>query len=500
MNLDRRRFFTHSAALAAALAAPRLSFAALQTLTGVDDDVRAVTGDRRDIVLDRASVSELADALRGYLILPGSAGYDEARQVLNASIDKYPALIVQPTGVADVRTAVDFAREHSLLTAVKCGGHSWSGKSSCNGGLQIDLSRLRHVRVDPQARRAWAAGGSLLGELDHEAMAHGLVTTAGTVSHTGIGGLTLGGGFGRLARRFGLALDNVRAVDIVTADGQLRHASADENPDLYWGVRGGGGNFGIVTSFEFELHPMQRTVTGGEYIYPLARAREVLDFYLEFGASSPDNLYTDLIMMKPPGDAPGIVMLHVCHSGSAAEAEKDLAPVERLGAPLQSTIRAVDYVALQRAFDYSDPRGSGTYLKSGFVQDPDRAVVDAIVDGFEPDPARMTMLFFQVAGGAIARVPADATAFPHRYATHTMFTTSDWPAGADGSKHMAYTRAYWKTLEPYTQGYYTNETADEGQQAINRNYQGNFARLQQVKDRYDPTNLFRLNANVPPSA
>ena len=227
----------------------------------------------------------------------------------------------------------------------------------------------------------------------------------------------------------------------------------------------------------------------------------MLDFYLDYGASAPDNLYLDLIMMKPPGDAPGVILIHVCHSGSAAEAERDLAPVEqRLGAPLQSTIRAIDYVALQRAFDYSDPRGTGTYLKSGFVQDPPRSLIDAIVEGFEPDPRRTTMLFFQVAGGAISRVPADATAFPHRYATHTMFTTTDWPAGTDGSEHIAYTRAYWKTLEPFTHGYYTNETADEGQQAINRNYQGNFARLQRVKARFDPGNLFRLNANVPPAA
>jgi len=487
-----------AAAVAAACASPGLTEAALRALTEVTSDVLAVTGDREEVVLEKAAVAELRDALRGRLLLPGSEGYEEARLVLNASIDKHPALVVQPTGVADIQQAVTFAKDHRLLTAVKCGGHSWSGKSSCDGGLQIDLSRFRNVRVDPAARRAYAAGGSLLGELDHEAMAQGLVTTAGTVSHTGIGGLTLGGGYGRVARRFGLTLDNVRAVDIVTADGELRHASAEENADLYWGVRGGGGNFGVVTNFEFELHPMQRTVVGGEYIYPLERARDVLDFYLDYSVNAPDKLYLDLILMKPPGDAPGGIMIHVCHSGTAQEAERDLAPIDALGTPVQNTVRAVDYVALQRAFDYSGPRVSGTYLKSGFVENPPAEVADAIVDGFEPHPGRTTMLFFQVAGGAISRVPADATAFPHRFATHTMFTTSDWPAGTDGSEHMAYTRAYWKTLEPYTRGFYTNESADESQQVLNRNYMGNFERLVAVKNRYDPTNLFRLNANVRP--
>lgn len=500
-TMNRRHFFRQSAALAvaAAVATPRLSAAAMQALTAVNDDVLAVTGDRKETVIEKAALAELRDALRGPLLLPGNEGYETARHVLNASIDKHPALIVQPTGVADVQNAVTFARERQLLTAVKCGGHSWSGKSSCDGGLMIDLSRLRHVRVDPARRRAFVAGGSLLGEMDHETMAHNLVTTAGTVSHTGVGGLTLGGGFGRVARRFGLALDNVRSVDVVTADGQLRHAGPDDHEDLYWGVRGGGGNFGVVTNFEFELHPMQRTVVGGEYIFPLARARDVLSFYMDYSVETSDKLYTDLIMMQPPGGAPGAIMLHICHSGTPAEAERDLAPIAKLGPPLQTTVRPIDYVALQRAFDSTDPRGTGTYLKSGFVTDPGSRLADTIVDGFEGDPRRMTMLFFQVAGGAIGRVPADATAFPHRYATHTMFATSGWPAGTDGAPHMAHTRAYWKTLEPFTDGYYTNETSNEGQQVINSNYKGNFERLVAVKNRYDPGNLFRLNANIQPT-
>jgi FAD/FMN-containing dehydrogenase len=496
----KRRYFLRStiaAAVAASLASQQSFGAALRALTLATADIEAVKADGGSAVLEKAAVNELGDALRGNLLLSGSEGYDVARRVMNPSIDKHPALIVQATGAADIQHAVNFARERRLLLAVKCGGHSWSGKSTCDGGMLIDLSTFRNVRIDPKKRRAYVAGGSLLGELDHEAMAHGLVTTAGTVSHTGVSGLTLGGGFGRVARRFGLALDNVKSVDIVTADGQLRHASADENPDLYWGVRGGGGNFGVVTSFEFELHPMQRSVTSGEVVFPLERAGDLLSFYAD-SAEAPDNLYSDLVIMAPPGEPP-VALLHVCHSGSPAEAERDLASLKKLGQPLANTIGAADYVAVQRKFDNSDPRAMGEYLKSGFIRGIDGALVQAITAGYRPDPARMTALFFQVSGGAISRVPGDATAFPHRYASHSMFSLIGWPVDTDPEPHKAWQREYWSTLEPFTDGYYTNETANEGQKAINDNYRGNYDRLVQVKKRYDPGNLFRLNANIQPA-
>lgn len=501
--MNRRSFCKGSvaAAVAASLAATQSSFAALKTLSVVPLKIPAVTGDREPINLERAAIAELADALRGNLLLPGSDGYDTARHVRNGSINKYPALIVQPTGVADIQQAVNFARERELLLAVKCGGHSWSGKSSCDGGMQIDLSTFRHVRVDSNRRLAYAAGGSLLGELDHEAMALGLVTTAGTVSHTGIGGLTLGGGFGRLARRFGLALDNVRAVDIVTADGQLRHASADNNPDLYWGVRGGGGNFGVVTEFQFDLHPMQRTVVGGDMVFPIAKARDVLRFYADHYDKASDNLYIDLIMMQPPGEADGVIIVHVCHSGTEAEAEQELKMFEKLGTPVHNSVQKMLYVDIQKNWDEADPRALASYMKSGFVSEIDDRLVDSIVDNFEPRPDRMTSLFFQVAGGAISRVPVENTAFPHRYASHAMFTITAWPTGADGGdRHIADARRYWSTLEPFTRGYYTNETSNESQQVINQNYQQNLDRLVAVKTRYDKSNLFRLNANVKPQA
>ena len=273
--MDRRLFLRSAVATSLSTALPWQALLAAGPITA---ELPAIQGSGGTTVLKPNDLEDLRRSLRGSLLLRGDTGYEQARRVLNQSINKYPALVVQPTGAADVRTAVNFARDHELLLAVKCGGHSFAGKSTCDGGMQIDLSRLRGARVDPAARLAYVAGGSLLGDLDHEALALGLVTTAGTVSHTGVGGLTLGAGFGRLARRFGLALDNLKAVDIVTADGRLLHASAEENPDLFWGVRGGGGNFGIVTGFVFGLHEMQRQVLGGDLIYPFSRARELLEF------------------------------------------------------------------------------------------------------------------------------------------------------------------------------------------------------------------------------
>jgi FAD/FMN-containing dehydrogenase len=496
--MDRRDFLKSS--IAAALGASLANSRALAALTPVSADIEAVTGNGAKVILARSDVQVLRDSLRGALLLPGQPGYDEARRVLNASIDKHPALVVQPSGAADVRTAVRFARQHNMLLAVKCGGHSYAGKSTCEGGMQIDLSRFRAVRIDPDARIAYVAGGSLLGELDHEAMSVGLVTTAGTVSHTGVGGLTLGAGFGRLARRFGLALDNVRGVDIVTADGRLLHASAEENPDLFWGVRGGGGNFGVVTTFEFALHPMSRQVIGGEIVFPISRARELLDFFANYSPGAPDDLYCDAVMSAPPGGKDGVFLIEVCYSGPAGDADRVLAPLRKLGKPLKDSIKPVDYVQLQRSGDRTDPRNEGQYLKSGFIDDFPPGLVTALMDGFQPDPGRSTTVFFQHSGGAIGRVAPDATAFPHRRSKLNMFAVVTWPMDSDAAPHIAYVKDYWARLQPFTDGYYTNEVAFEPQRQVDENYQGNIGRLTELKNKYDPTNLFRLNANVKPTA
>lgn len=493
-----RRHFLHSAVATGVASALPLRLV-LADMSGVSDQIAAVSGTGAEVVIERAAVQELADSLRGSLLLPGNVGYDVARRVLNESIDRHPAMIVQPTGVADIQNAVTFARERDLLLAVKCGGHSYAGKSTCQGGLQIDLSTFRHARVDPKSRTAFVAGGSLLGELDREAMAHGLVTTAGTVSHTGVGGLTLGGGFGRLGRRFGLALDNVGGFDIVTADGRLRHASADVNSDLYWALRGGGGNFGVVTSFEFGLHPMQPDIVGGEVMYPIDRAREIVAFYTDYAFTAPEELYCDFWMqrtMTGEGDGVGI---HVCFSGPEAQAEKALAPLRALGKPLFDSIRKQPYVAIQQSWDNTDPRNEGQYLKSGFVNDLPAELANRLVDGFEGDPGRNTTLFFQHSGGAIGRVAPDATAFAHRKSQANMFCTVTWPLDSDATPQIDYLRRYWTELEPYTDGWYTNDASDEPQRVLNANYQGNFARLQKIKNQHDPGNLFRLNANIKPT-
>jgi FAD/FMN-containing dehydrogenase len=495
--MNRRRFIRNSlsAAVAASLPLGPLWASLRHTPTEVTADINALTGDGAQLTLKQPEVQELSDALKGKLLLPGSEGYDEARLLLNPDFDKHPALVVQPTGAADVSTAVTFARDQGLLLAVKCGGHSAAGVSSCDGGMQIDLSHYRAVRVDPRARTARVAGGSLLGELDHESMVHGLVTTAGTVSHTGVGGLTLGGGFGRLARRYGLTLDNVLEYDIVTADGQLRRAAPDENPDLYWALRGGGGNFGVVTSFLFRLHPMQREVVNAGFSFPLSEARQVLNFFGEYADSAPDEMHVGGGIGGAAGKEAG-VFIGVVWSGDANRAEDLIAPIRKAGTVKTENVRSIDYVALQRSGDYDDPRAFSGYMKSGFTGKFTPAMVDDLVDNFEHRPDRATRVVFQQSGGAIGRVAPDATAFAHRESKHNMLSFVSWKFGEDGSEHVRYIKSHWAHMEPYTRGFYTNDLFSEGAAVINANYRGNYPRLLQIKQQYDPTNLLRLNANI----
>jgi FAD binding domain/Berberine and berberine like len=499
---SRRRFLGSSlVATAALLPASRAWSAILSPSAAVDRDLDALTGDGKQVTLKMAEVQDLGSALRGNLILSGHPAYDPARRVWNAQMDKHPALIIQPRGAADVRNAVQFARASNLLVAVKGGGHSPSGKSTCERGMLIDLSLLRGVNVVPQDRIAHVLGGSLLGDLDHEAMAHGLVTTAGTVSHTGVGGLTLGGGFGRVARRFGLALDNVRSVEIVTANGEILRASAQENPELYWGVRGGGGNFGVVTAFDFDLHPMQRQVYGGSILFPLSQARSVLNFYSDIEGTLPDEMYLSGAISSNGGFSgrSGVGFI-VCHSGTPENAEKVLRQIRSAGTPIADSVKPVDYVTLQRSGDLDEKRAIGSYSKTGFVKKISPQLIDAMVNGLEEDPQRQTHVGFQHCGGAISRVANDATAFPHRGIHATSLLTVDWPGNVDPTPHVKWLLAYWDSIRPHTDGFYTNDASDETQKMLDENYLGNLPRLVALKKRYDPTNLFRLNANVRPAA
>ncbi|MBL8987674.1 MAG: FAD-binding oxidoreductase [Gemmatimonadetes bacterium] len=500
----RRRTFVRSslfAMTAPALARHQGTNPLFREAPRFPQDLSALTGDGKRITLTGKAIADLRASLRGPVLLAGNDGYEQARQILNPSFNKHPALIAQPTGAADIRTAVNFARDNGgLLLAVKCGGHSHSGQSTCDGGMVIDLSRFRNVWVDPAARRARVTGGTLLGQVDHETMAHGLVTTMGTVSHTGAGGLVTGGGFGRLGRRYGLSIDNLISADVVTADGELRRASAEENPDLFWGIRGGGGNFGIVTSFEFRLHPMQRRVVGGIMAFPFARARDILDVYAEVGQKGPDELEVGFMFMRPPGGAPAVAAIAVCYCGLEANAERALAPIRKLGTPISDQVRAIDYVALQKSGDVDDPRATGTYLKSGFIADMPAGLASAIIDGLEGDPARQTQVFSQLSGGAINRVAPDATAFAQRDIMGNLLSSVGWKQGDDPTEHIKWIKQYWARIEPFTRGFYVNDLeTDHTNSAVSANYRSNHNRLVTIKNKYDPRNLFRLNANVKPT-
>jgi FAD/FMN-containing dehydrogenase len=503
--MKRRTFLRSSLAAAAAatvtLPRPRSLAGLYQEAPQVPPDVNAVTGDGAEITLRGSEIADLSGRLKGRLLLSGDEGYDAARRILNPSFDKHPALVAQVTGVADIRTAVDFARDHELLVAVKCGGHSASGKSTCDGGMQIDLSPFRGTRIDPDARKAWVTGGSLLGQLDHEAMAFGLVTPMGTVSHTGVGGLVTGGGFGRLARRFGLAVDNLTSVHVVTADGQFHRANAEENSDLFWGVRGGGGNFGIVTDFEFDLHPMQREVVGGAIVFPIDRAAEVLSLFSEYSLEAPDELSMGFFVSHPPGGEQPAAGIGVCYSGPQNDADGVLAPIRKLGNPLHDGFETMDYVALQKSGDVDDPRARAGYLKSGFLTEMPEGLISAIVEGLEGHPDRATAVFYQQSGGAIGRVANDAMAFSHRDAIGNLLSAVDWEHGwRDPTEHIAWERRFWSTLEPFTKGFYTNDLeVEETSAGVNANFRENYPRLVELKNKYDPGNLFRLNANIQPT-
>ena len=488
----KRRHFV-SAGLALAATWPIRGFTSV--LKGVGD-LPAKTFAGGDIVLPGSSIEALAASLRGDLLIQGSEGYDSTRRVWNAMFDKKPALIARCTGASDVRHAVDFAREHQLLTAVRAGGHSLSGKSTCNGGLVIDLQQMQGVRVDPEAKRAYLESGSLLGQLDHETAAFGLATTAGTVSHTGAAGLTLGGGFGWLGRRFGLACDNVASFDVVTADGHFLRASDEENMDLFWGLRGGGGNFGVVTSIEYRLHRMDPMILGGYIAWPLDQARDVLRFYRDIALDAPDvvNLGPDL-HSEPDGRMVGIT---VCWSGDHGEGEAWLKKLRAFGKPAHVDIAPMPYVALQTRDDETLAFGKYYYLRSGFLTQLKDDGIDIIIDSFRRMPD-WYVLFFDHGGGAYRHMAPEATAFPNRDAAFLLGTFAVWPNTDGIDDNLAKMRANWHELEPLTKGFYTNLTDPDTTLAGYRdNYGANFERLVKLKAKYDPMNLFRLNANVPP--
>ncbi|MCH2477019.1 MAG: FAD-binding protein [Gammaproteobacteria bacterium] len=492
--MKRRDFITKSSMAVSAVLFP--SWRGYSAESQIPSELLAITGDGENLILKKTDITNLRNSLKGTLLLQDDNGYDVARLVRNRIIDKNPALIAQCVDETDIQKAVNFAREFNLLTAVKCGGHSVSGKGTCDQGIMIDLSPFRGNRLDIENKRLFITGGSWLSELDDATIPFGLGTTAGTVSHTGVGGLATGGGFGRLGRKYGLTLDNIKSIQIVTADGQLRYADKNENSDLFWGVRGGGGNFGIVTMFEFQLHPMNKNVVGGRITFDFKDVKQLLRFHGEHSLEASWDMYQDPVVFAPPMGYGNTVYFDVCYSGPHKDADKAFAPLRKAGKVIHDEIDIIDYCDLQKSGDDDDPRGASQYLKGGYTINISDGLIDAIVDNLEAHPERGSMAFFQQAGGKINTIASDATAFPSRYAEHNLITGSFWTVGVDTAPHMAWSRRYWKTVSPYTDGFYINDEFSESQKDVNLNFLGNYQRLVELKNKYDPTNLFRLNANI----
>jgi FAD/FMN-containing dehydrogenase len=454
-----------------------------------------------DTVLAEDTVAAFKTTLRSALLRPGDDGYEAARTTWNAMIDKRPALIVRCVGVADVIQAVNFARTHDLLVAVRGGGHNVAGNAVCDGGLVIDLSPMKSIHVDPVRRTARAEPGVTWGEFDHETQAFGLATTGGDIPTIGIAGLTLGGGVGWLMGSYGLSCDNLLSVDVVTADGRLLQASATENPDLFWGVRGGGGNFGVVTSFEYQLHAVGQ-VLGGMVIHPVERARDVLKFYREFTRTAPDALTSMAVCLTSPEGAP-VVALLVCYNGPLAEGEKVLQPLRAFGPPLVDHIGPMAYTALQSMLEAGFPSGLQNYWKSNFLQDLSNDAIAVMVDSFAQMPAPTSALVIEHISGAVSRVGEDATAFTHRQAPYNLVIVGIWPDLADNDTNIRWVRQIWDAMQPFSSGaVYVNflgQAADEGAERIKEAYGvAKYERLLALKKQYDPTNLFRLNQNINP--
>ena len=462
--------------------------------TEADTSIRGISLTGTEIELERAAIQELGESMSGPVLLSGHPEYDGARKIWNGMHDKRPALIARCLGSQDVSNAVTFARERNLLVAVRGGGHSWPGKSICDDGLMIDLSQMNTVVANPDTKRARAQGGALLNALDTAALEHGLVTTAGVVSHTGVGGFTLGGGFGRLNRKYGLTIDNLKAAEIVTADGRVRTISDEEDADLFWAIRGGGGNFGVVTGFEYQLHPFERNIFSGGIVWPIEQVRDVLEFYGEWSAGLSDEMYVGPTMMTMP-DGTGVVAMDVVYNGDPAAGEKELAPLRKIGTPMMDGVTMQDYMVMQTNNDAAFAHGVRSYAKNGMVKEITQELVDAMIDAYIPDPR--VFITNHVAGGAVKRVGELDTAFPHRNAEIMLVIVSGWMDPAQDAEAIAATREVYSKLDPFTGGYYDNiDTDGEGARS---NYGPAHGRLAKIKGQVDPGNLFRLNSNIEPA-
>ena len=473
------------------------------------NSLKVVAGNGATVMVAAADLEKFKSSLRGSLLLPGDDGYNAARTVWNAMIDRKPALVARCAGVADIRKAVIFAREHKLLTAVKGGGHNIAGNAVCDGGLLIDLSNMRGVSVDPFAKVAYVEPGATLGDFDHECQAFGLATPVGINSTTGIAGLTLGGGFGWLSRKYGMTVDNLIAADVITADGRLLRASDTENSDLFWAIRGGSGNFGIVTRFEFRLHPVGPNVLAGLVVYSLKDATSALKQFREYAKKLGEETTVWIVMRKAPPlpflppEVHGTDIIAFClfHAGNPDEGQRALEPVRKFGTILGEHVGVMPYTAWQKTFDPLLAPGARNYWKSHNFIDLSDGAIDVAVRYVQKLPSPHCEIFFGMIGGATTRPSPDATAYSHRNAIYVCNVHGRWETAAEDKACIDWARGFFRDATPYaTGGVYVNFLTDDEPDRIAAAYGPGYNRLAQVKQKYDPDNLFRMNQNIRPRA
>lgn len=472
-------------------------------------DLRILTTSGAETVLKETAVEAFKASLRGKLLTPDCAGYDEARAIWNAMIDRRPALIVRCVGTVDVIRAVDFAQRNKLLIAVRGGGHNIAGNAVCDGGLMIDLSPMKSVRVNPETRRAYVEPGATLSDFDHEAQAFGLATPLGINSTTGVAGLTLGGGFGWLSRKHGMSVDNLISADVVTADAKLIRVSAKKNADLFWGIRGGGGNFGIVTSFEFKLHPVGPEVFAGLIVFPFDQAETVLRKYREFVEKIPDDLSVWAVLRQAPplpflpADVHGkeVVVFAIFYAGDATKGERVIEPLRSFGKPHGEHIGPQPYVAWQRAFDPLLTPGARNYWKSHNFSHLSDGALDTVIEYAGKLPSPQCELFIGLVGGQASRVVSDETAYSHRDAKFVLNVHTRWERAEEDQRCISWARDFFNAAAPHaTGGVYVNFMTQEEIDRIPAAYgQEVWKRLVEVKNKWDPKNLFRMNQNIKPS-
>lgn len=448
--------------------------------------------------LSPALISDIRENVTGLVLTPDDSLYDDVRKVWNGMIDRHPALIIRCQSVHDVIVAVNAARQHHLPLAIRGGGHNVTGNAVCDGGIMIDMSLMRKVQVDPEQMTAKAQTGATWGDFDKATQVYGLATTGGLISTTGIAGLTLGGGVGWLVRRCGMSCDNLISAEVVTANGNVLRASTTENAELFWGLRGAGGNFGVVTSLTYRLYPVS-TVFGGMILYPRSEAKQVIQFFREFMKTAPAELTLYAALLHSPDGHPVVGMMG-CYSGDPKVGEEVLKPLRTFGTPIVDLFSEQPYLQMQTMLDDPFPHGNRYYWKSGFLKALSDDAIDVIIQQAESVPSPLTPIIFELYGGKAAEEPEGGTAYPHRMDQYDLVIISNWTQPEEDEKNISWTRSLWSAVQPYISDHvYVNALGIEGEQRVREAYGKNYERLQELKKKFDPENIFRLNQNINPN-